>query len=136
MSFNREIDLMIKYQLFPEEILFIKLIFLAQEGHPEYLSKYFSQMPLLGAPRDMLLGLQEKGIINKSYKVPEKGNSFKPNDVEFNKNFIKCYLQHSFDLGMELFTKYPPFIIINYKQFSLKNITKGFKSFEDFWLIT
>ena len=42
LSFDREIELMIKYQIFPEELLFIKLVFLAQEGHPEYLSKYFS----------------------------------------------------------------------------------------------
>ena len=91
LSFDREIELMTKYQIFPEELLFIKLVFLAQEGHPEYLSKYFSQMPLKGAPRDTMLSLQEKGIINKSYKIPEKGQTFNPLDVDFNKLFIKSF---------------------------------------------
>ena len=132
LSFDREIELMTKYQIFAEELLFIKLVFLAQEGHPEYLSKYFSQMPLKGAPRDTMLSLQEKGIINKSYKIPEKGQTFNPLDIDFNKNFMKSYLQHSYDMGMELFMNYPAFIIINSKQFSLKNIAKSFKNLDDF----
>ena len=132
LSFDREIELMTKYQIFPEELLFIKLVFLAQEGHPEYLSKYFSQMPLRGAPRDTMLSLQEKGIINKSYKIPEKGKTFNPLDIDFNKNFMKSYLQHSYDMGMELFMNYPPYMIINGKQFSLRNIAKSFKNLDDF----
>lgn len=132
LSFDREIELMTKYQIFPEELLFIKLVFLAQEGHPEYLSKYFSQMPLKGAPRDTILSLQEKGIINKSYKIPEKGKTFNPLDIDFNKNFMKSYLQHSYDMGMELFMNYPPYMIINGKQFSLRNIAKSFKNLDDF----
>ena len=132
LSFDREIELMTKYQIFPEELLFIKLVFLAQEGHPEYLSKYFSQMPLKGAPRDTMLSLQEKGIINKSYKIPEKGKTFNPLDIDFNKNFMKSYLQHSYDMGMELFMNYPPYMIINGKQFSLRNIAKSFKNLDDF----
>ena len=132
LSFDREIELMTKYQIFPEELLFIKLVFLAQEDHPEYLSKYFSQMPLRGAPRDTMLSLQEKGIINKSYKIPEKGKTFNPLDIDFNKNFMKSYLQHSYDMGMELFMNYPPYMIINGKQFSLRNIAKSFKNLDDF----
>ena len=132
LSFDREIELMTKYQIFPEELLFIKLVFLAQEGHPEYLSKYFSQMPLKGAPRDTILSLQEKGIINKSYKIPEKGKTFNPLDIDFNKNFMKSYLQHSYDMGMELFMNYPPYMIINGKQFSLRNIAKSLKNLDDF----
>ena len=132
LSFDREIELMTKYQIFPEELLFIKLVFLAQEDHPEYLSKYFSQMPLKGAPRDTMLSLQEKGIINKSYKIPEKGKTFNPLDIDFNKNFMKSYLQHSYHIGMELFMNYPPYMIINGKQFSLRNIAKSFKNLDDF----
>ena len=123
---------MIKYQIFPEELLFIKLVFLAQEGHPEYLSKYFSQMSLKGAPRDTMLSLQEKGIINKSYKIPEKGQTFNPLDIDFNKNFMKSYLQHSYDMGMELFMEYPSNIVIKQKTYSLRNIAKYYKSIDDF----
>ena len=132
LSIDRELDFMIKYQLFPEELLIIQLIFLAQNEHPEYLSKYFSQMPLKGAPRDTLLALQEKGIINKSYKIPEKGATFNPRDVDFNKVFMKSYMQHSGEMGMELFINYPSFVNIGGRQCSLKNISKLFKSMDDF----
>ena len=132
LSIDRELDFMIKYQLFPEELLIVKFIFLAQEDHPEYLTKYFSQMPLKGAPRDTLLALQEKGIINKSYKIPEKGATFNPRDVDFNKIFLKSYIQHSGDMGMELFMNYPSFVNINGRQCSLKNISKMYKSMDDF----
>jgi len=132
LSIDRELDFMIKYQLFPEEFLIIQLIFLAQEDHSEYLSKYFSQMPLKGAPRDTLLALQEKGIINKSYKIPEKGATFNPRDVDFNKVFLKSFNQHSGDMGMELFMTYPSFVNIQGRQCSLKNISKLFKSMDDF----
>ena len=132
LTIDRELDFMIKYQLFPEELLITQLIFLAQEDHGEYLNKYFSQMPLKGAPRDTLLALQEKGIINKSYKIPEKGATFNPRDVDFNKVFLKSYMQHSGDLGMELFMAYPSFVNIGGRQCSLKNISKLYKSMDDF----
>ena len=132
LSFDREIELMTKYQIFPEELLFIKLVFLAQEGHPEYLSKYFSQMPLKGAPRDTMLSLQEKGIINKSYKIPEKGKTFNPLDIDFNKLFMKSYLQHSYDMGMELFMNYPSNLVIKQKTYSLRNVAKHYKSLDEF----
>jgi len=132
MSIDRELDFMIKYQLLPEELLIIKLIFLAQEDHSEYLSKYFSQMSLKGTPRDTLLSLQEKGIINKSYKIPAVGTAFNPKDVDFNKVVIKSFMQHSGDMGMELFMSYPSFVNINGKNCSLKNISKLFKNMDDF----
>lgn len=132
LSIDRELDFMIKYQLFPEELLITKLIFLAQEDHSEYLSKYFSQMPLKGAPRDTLLALQEKGIINKSYKIPEKGAKFNPKDVDFNKIFLKSFSQHSGEIGIELFMNYPNFVDINGRRCSLRNISKIYNSMEDF----
>lgn len=132
MSIDRELDFMIKYSLLPEELLIIKLIFLAQEDHSEYLSKYFSQMPLKGTPRDTLLSLQEKGIINKSYKIPAVGTAFNPKDVDFNKVVVKSFMQHSGDMGMELFMNYPSFVNINGRNCSLKNISKSFKSMDDF----
>lgn len=113
-------------------LLFIKMVFLAQEGHSEYLNKYFTQMTLDGAPRDTLVSLQNKGIINQSYKIPEKGSNLNPLDIEFNKTFIKSYLQHSHDMGMELFMIYPSSIVIKQRTYSLRNIAKHYKSLEDF----
>jgi predicted transcriptional regulator len=130
-SLDNELNLMIKYELSDQELMIIKLIFLAQENRKDYLIKYFSNKDR-SILREILVKLQEKGIILKSYKIPNKGETFIPEDVEFNKNFIKSWLQHSGDLGMELFYKYPSFTIINGRSYSIKNITKVFKSLEDF----
>jgi hypothetical protein len=130
-SLDNELDLMIKYDLSEQELMIIKLIFLAQENKKEYLIKYFTHKDH-SILKDVLISLQDKGIILKSYKIPNKGDNFIPEDVDFNKVFLKNYLQYSNDLGMELFQNYPAFTVINGRTFSLKNITKVFKSLEDF----
>ena len=132
LSIDRELDFMIKYQLSPEELLVLKLIFLAQENHSEYLAKYFSQGSFKGTIRETLKSLQDRGIINKSYKIPETGTTFKPLDVDFNKIVLKSFMQHSGELGMELFMNYPSFVNINGRNCSLKNISKSFKDMDDF----
>lgn len=131
-SIEREIQFMIKYQLTADELFLMKLILLSQNGHEEYLNEFFTQSKLNCSIRDLLMSLQEKGIIVKSYKVPEQGTIFEPNDVEFNKRVITSFYQHSEDLGTELFNNYPYYTVINGKTFSLRNIAKNFKTFDDF----
>lgn len=132
LSVEREIELMTKTGLTAEELFVARLILYAQDNHPEYISQFFSQNgKTIDSLRDILVSLQSKGIINKSYKVPSSGNVFKPNDVDFNKNAIKEFYHFSQDLGMELFENYPAFITINDRQYSLRNITKLYKSFDE-----
>lgn len=133
LSPDREIDLMLKYQLTADEVFVLRLIFYAQEGHAEYLNKFFVENngQLTCTFREILVSLQSKSIINKTYKVPETGKPFKPLDVDFNKNAIRSFLQHSQDLGMELFEKYPSFTTIQGRTFSLRNITKLYKSLDE-----
>lgn len=128
---EKEIDFMIEYQLTADELFTIKLVFYAQEGHPEYLSKFFSQGQLTYKLRDIISSLQDKQVILKSYKIPEQGSIFKPEEVEFNKIFIKKLYQHSMDLGMELFELYPPYTTIDGRVFSLRNITKLYNSLDE-----
>ena len=45
---------MVEYQLTADELFTIKLVFYAQEGHPEYLSKFFSQGQLTYKLRDII----------------------------------------------------------------------------------
>lgn len=121
-----------KYQLTADELFLIKLIFYAQNEHEEYLNDFFSQNSLGYPIINLLKSIQEKGIINKSYKIPEKGTIFNPKDVEFNKLVLKSLLTHSQLLGQELFDNYPMFVTINGKQFSLRNIAKKYKTFDEF----
>lgn len=131
ISIEQEINFMINYQLSGDEMFLLKLILLAQEDHEEFLNKYFQNTNILDI-QNILLSLQNKEIINKSYKIPEKGTIFKPKEVSINKQVIKNSFKYSQDLGMELFEAYPAFTTINGKVFSLRNISKKFNNFDEF----
>lgn len=130
LSIDREIEFMLKYDLSADELFVIRVIFYAQDEHAEYLSKYFTNSKAIDL-RSTLLSLQAKGIINKSYIVPDTGEQFNPRDVDFNQNVVNQYLRHSQELGLELFMAYPAFTTINGKTFSLRNITKLYKNLDE-----
>ena len=127
--------MMEKYHLTAEESLVIELLFLAsiEEGHSEYLVKYFTIQIDRTELRDILISLQDKGIIVKSYKIPSKGQKFDPEAVEFNKNFLHNYRKFSGELGQEFFKEYPSIATINGNEAPLKNYAKKFNSEEDFY---
>lgn len=131
LSIEKEIEFMNKYQLTADELFLIKLIWYAQDEHPEFLTRFFTQNSLSKSIRELLFNLQDKEIIVKSYKIPEKGVEFNPNDVIFNKNVLKSFIRYSGELGMDLFNNYPAFVYINGKSFSLRNVTKLYKSLEE-----
>lgn len=81
--------------------------------------------------RDVLLSLQEKEIILKSYKIPREGESFDPYAIQFNKNFIKALYKCSFELGKELFEVYPQFGSIQGNIVGIRSVSKKFDSLED-----
>ena len=131
-DFEKQIDFMIKNNLTADELFLIKLLLYAKEGEDKLIKKYFTQIGLTKPLREILTDLQEKEIITKSYTIPEKNTIFNPKDVKFNKNFIKQIYKNSQDLGMELFEKYPAFIVINNTTYPLRNVTKLYKSFDEF----
>ena len=68
-------------------------------------------------------------MIHKDYN-PTK---FNPDDIEFNKNFLKGWIKGSGQLGKELFDAYPPFLETPTKWYPLKNISKHWDSLEEFF---
>ena len=121
---------MATYDLTAEELLLIYLTFLArdEENHAEYFTRWFSNGGC-NRLRDLFNSLKEKGLIHKNYN-PE---TYNPNDIEFNKNFIKSWIKNSGQLGKELFEEYPSFITINNRSVSLKNISKKFYSLDEYF---
>lgn len=134
LEIESEISIMENYKLTAEEWFFLQLIFLAQEeeGHPELLQQYLQNNVEKTPIRELLISIQNKGIINKSYKIPEKGKSFDPDRIEFNKVFINTVIKNSGEMGLELYQAYPKTIIISGTNYILTNITKKFNSFNDF----
>ena len=130
MDINTILNLLIAYNLTADELLLVYLTFLAQEeeGHPEYFAKWFSnggQSKL----RELFNSLKNKGIIHKDYNP----TTYNPDDIEFNKNFLKSWIKGSGELGKELFEEYPPFLNIQGRPAPLKNISKKFISLDDFF---
>ena len=129
-----ELSIMEQYHLTPTEYFITKLIFMVQEGYTEpYLLRYLSIKENKESFRDDLLSLQDKGIILKSWKIPEKGSKFDPLEIPLNKNFFKNMFKSSLILGKELFDTYPMFTNINGTTFGLRNFAKKFDSIEDFF---
>ena len=122
-----------KYKINSDELLFITIILLIQEGdNSPYIQLYFS-LPIScrGSIRDLLISLQEKQVITKEYKIPPAGTQFIPEDVSFNKNFIRNFYKGSFWIGKELFENYPLSTIVNGTEYKLRRVSKKFDSLED-----
>jgi hypothetical protein len=134
-NIDEEINIMEKYSLSPTELFVIKTILLLQEGYEENYLIRFLNIPEKdrGDFRDILVSLQNKGIILKSYTIPMKGREFDPEEIQINKAFFKTIYRSSFELGKELFETYPMFTTINGSTVSLRGISKKFNSLEDFY---
>ena len=122
-----------KYKLTPDELLFVKIIFLAREGTDgkDYVKRYFALPESVRMNAISLLTvLQSKQVITKEYKVPKPGGVFSPHEVTFNKNFEKALFRSSFDMGKELFDCYPLSTIVNGLEYKLRRVSKKFSSLE------
>lgn len=134
LELNEELILMEKYKLTPTELFAVKMILLAQDNEDEYIFKFNNILNELNVKfRDILISLQNKSIILKSYKIPKEGEVLELEDIEINKIFIKNYYKASFELGKELFDIYPMFGDIGGNIISLRTVSKKFNSLEDFY---
>ena len=108
------------------------LLILQDEGNEELFKLFMESLVVCNIKlRDLLISLQEKEIILKSYKIPNYGESFDPYSIAINKNFIKNLYKCSFELGKELFDIYPPFGVVQGNTVGLRSVSKKFNSLED-----
>jgi hypothetical protein len=136
LNLNEEINIYINSGLTPTELFILRLLFLAIDGEHKYLINYLSNVSegkkLFKA---VLESLQNKKVINSTFKIPGEGEVLNYKNIPINKNFIKSYVRESHEIGKELFDEYPPFININGKMCSIKNFTKAnLFSLEEFCL--
>ena len=135
-NIDEQLVLMEKYKITSDELLFLTVLLLLQDGEDDYtfISHYLS-LPIdcRNGIRETLISLQNKEVITKAYKIPEKGQKFIPEDVTINKNFVKNFYRCSFDMGKELFEIYPMFGLINGEPVGIRSVSKKFDSLEDFY---
>lgn len=130
LTLEQEIALLNKYRLTCDELMFIRVTLLYQLDEDVNIFKdYFTVIK--SNIRDLLVSLQNKSIINKSYKIPGQGEQLNPMLIEFNKNAIKNIFKASFEMGKELFEAYPQFATINGSLVPLRTVSKHFNSLED-----
>lgn len=131
LDLDNELVILEKYNLTPTELSVLKYIILYQEDNTSnYLSRYLKSNNK-STFRDTLVSLQNKGIILKSYKIPNKGEKFDPNNIAINLNVVKTFWKGSYEIGKELFETYPMFAQINGALVSIRTISKKFNTPED-----
>lgn len=129
-SIEEELNMLDKYRINPTELFVLRLLLIAQEeGDESFISRYLSIDNRNF--RELLISLQDKGIILKSYKIPNKGEKLIIEDIDFNKNFTKNFHRASFDMGKELYEAFPQTTIVNGQVFNLKRVSKKFGSLEE-----
>ncbi len=133
MTLENEISILNKYKITPNELMLIRtLLILQDEENEELFKSYIETLYESGIKlRNVLLCLQEKGIILKQYKIENEGVAFDPYSIPINKVFIKNLYKCSFELGKELFEVYPQFGNINGNVIPLRSVARKFDSLED-----
>lgn len=138
LSLDKELEVMKKWGLNGDQWMFVRLLFMALDpnSQPQYLARYVNECAKTGVARHIIVELRNKGIIDKSYKVPAEGSVFVLSDVKFSASFEKSYFKLSGEAGQELFDAYPHYMYMdNGKILPLRNITKGgFMTLDDFFL--
>lgn len=134
MDLDTILNIMAKHNLTEAELLLVYLTFIAQteNGDPDKNRKYFVKWYQIGGKerlRDLFNSLKEKGVILKNYNP----SSYAPDEIEFNKTFLKSYFKLSGELGKELLDAYPDCIYLNDRPVSLKNIAKRFLNESEFY---
>jgi len=134
LSLKEEINIYINSGLTPSELFILRLLFLAQDGDTTLINNYLSNTT---NGKELFLtvlnNIKNKGIVLSSFKIPVEGSTLKYTDIPINKNFIKKFIKESNQIGKEFFDAYPPFIYINGRMASIKNITKaGLFSIDEF----
>ena len=133
LELDSEIAVLNKYRLNPTELFLIRVLLILQEDdNQELFASYIQSLKNAGINlRNILISLQDKSIILKSYKIPEQGQEFDPYEIELNKNFVKTLYKCSFELGKDLFENYPQFASIKGNMVPLRSVARHFNSLED-----
>lgn len=124
------------FDITPTELLLFEVLLLLQENDDPELVKFYFELSenARGSFRESLIKLQEAGLVNKSYKIPEKGTTVNPYDIPLNKVKSKQFYKNSFELGKELYENYPLSTVVNGIEYKLRRISKKFNSLEDAYI--
>lgn len=132
-SIKQEIAILNKYKINPTELFVLRLLLIAQDDEEDESLYEFLSLPedCRGSLRQILESLRNKGIINKSFKLPNSGEEINLLEIPINKTITKSLYKSAFEMGEELFAAYPQWCYINGKAVALRSISKKFNTPED-----
>lgn len=137
LSIDKELEVLAKWKLDANSWYLIRMLFIAKyENDLSYLFKYITECNAKDSLKESLQVLKEKGILDKKYVIPEKGQAFEIKDLLFNESFIKKYFKTSQEGGRELFDAYPKWLVMgDGTHLPARNITSKvvFKSLDAFF---
>lgn len=133
LTLESEISILNKYRITCNELMFIRtLLVLQDEENEDLFQAYIESLHDCSINiKEIIVSLQDKGIILKSFHCPASGEAFNPYSIPFNKNFIKNLYKCSFEMGKELFEVYPQFGSINGAVVPLRSVARKFDSLEE-----
>lgn len=117
-----------KYQLTPTELFVLRVLLIVKEDNYSTLLKDYISLSVKENLKDTITSLQNKGIINKTFKIE---GEFHPALIPFNKNVVKNIYKAAFEMGEELFREYPGWVNIKGVNYPLRNVAKKYNSPED-----
>jgi hypothetical protein len=131
IEFKDELCFLDMYSITPNEYFFLKAALLYHKD-TAVLKRYLEIGKRLGIDfREMLVSLQDKGLILKSYKIPLPGERFTIEEIQFNQNLMKKLSRATNDMAMELYDMYPTFAEIQGVMMPIRTVSKKFDSIEE-----
>ena len=136
LSIDKELLIINEFKLTTEEVLFLKLAFLAKENNYMFDTetknfRLFLDQILQTSLNEILISLYTKGIITKDSYLDKEDIS--TDTLTFTKTFMKRYEQCDYTFGKDLFEKYPSIIYIDGKRCNAKNITRYYSDLDQFY---
>lgn len=131
-TIENELAVLEKYNLNPNEYFVTTLLLTTKDTKDTSNLAKFMQIDANHAIfRDILISLQDKGVVLKDYTIPEVGQTLDVFAININQNVSKTFFRASQEMGKELFNVYPQFSEINGMLVPLRSVSRHFNSLED-----
>lgn len=107
-SIKEQLMLMERFSLTAEEFLAIEMLFYSKDAVEVDTLVLYNNLPIEKSGfSEILKNLKQKGVLDESFKIPNKGESFDVMSLPFSEKFQKAYKKSSGELGQELYEAYP-----------------------------
>lgn len=131
MELQTILNAMSHFRLTADETLVIHTTLLAREefgGHKEFFDQWYKECDGKNVLKIIVEHLKMKGVLLAGYEP----TAWIPEEVEFNKIFLKGWFKYTNIMGMEVFNTYIPFLLIKDTYYPARDISKKWNTLDEF----